>query len=268
MLNQMKELKTTKYFFILVIISSSDILAGIIGILFYSCKIRILLLQLTTKATYWIFTVIVRLLGFTAVLQYVVLLMSSLERYIAVCQPYKYSTHPLINHLKVVFGLTAGFLAVCIGLSSIQIQQLRENRLNVVFVERGKFIWINYVVTFISSIIINVLLVKVWKELKGLTPNDSADRRLIRSASKYVIWTYVMHQSTNIPNLVHFVSKLCGISLTISNVLEAVTSIARSSYGIADVFLFIHFNPGYIVKVKKYFKVRTCTNSVASDNRS
>ncbi|KAF6040779.1 hypothetical protein EB796_000921 [Bugula neritina] len=53
-LNQMKEIKTTKYFFILVNFGISDIIFSISSILYFNCEVREAILQLHAPAAYWI----------------------------------------------------------------------------------------------------------------------------------------------------------------------------------------------------------------------
>ncbi|KAF6039546.1 hypothetical protein EB796_002146 [Bugula neritina] len=91
-LNQMKEIKTIKYFFILVNFGISDIIFSISSILYYNCEVREAILQLHAPAAYWISKLTFAGIGGGAVLRFLAFLFSSIEKYIGVCQPYNISS--------------------------------------------------------------------------------------------------------------------------------------------------------------------------------
>jgi len=53
-LNQMEEIKATKYFWILMNFSISDILYSCISSIYFSCRIKQAILHLHTQTAYWI----------------------------------------------------------------------------------------------------------------------------------------------------------------------------------------------------------------------
>ncbi|KAF6033569.1 hypothetical protein EB796_008122 [Bugula neritina] len=178
-LNQMKEIKTTKYFLILVNFSISDIIFSISSILYYNCEIREAILQLHKPTVYWISKLAFAGIGGGTILRFLAFLLSSIEKYIGVCQPYKYSTHFFINNFKCLTALINIF-----GLLSL---------IALGMIPEIKFCWTSLIIQIISSTLeykvlyswfavqkftlsFNIcLLVKVWKELKVMIQRNSSE---------------------------------------------------------------------------------------------
>jgi len=182
-----------------------------------------------------------------------------------VCHPYKYSTHFFINNIKSVTGLvyliwimssfTFGMileLRICWTPLKIQIMPNTTGYSSV---------YISYtVVTFILFISIVYLLIRIWKELKLMAARNRPEDRLVISASKYIIWSYLVYQ-VNIFVIVFFVVCQTYFFLPeLSNATEAVGVIFMSMYGIVNIFMFVYFHPKYIDRVKKIFRLDKCSH--------
>jgi len=271
-LNQMKEIKTTKYFWILVNFSISDLVFSFSSIVYFTCEVRQAILQLHIPAAYWISKIIFAAMGCGIVLRYFVLLLSSIEKYIGVCQPYKYSTHFFINHFfinnfKCVAGLTYSFgLLIPIALSMIPEIKFCWTSLTIQITPQTREHKVVYALfatqNLILSLLISVVLVKVWKELKLMIQRSSSEDKLIISASKYVIWSYLVYQLNFLFVLVFLVCQTFNSLSTFTIAVEAPSAIFLSMYGIANIFMFIYFHPKYICQVKSMLQLGSHSHRV------
>jgi len=255
LLNQIKEIKTTKYFWILVNFGLSDLIFSMFSILYFNCDVKQVILELHTQITFWISKFLIAGLGYGTILRYLVFLVSSIEKYIGVCHPYEYSTHFFINNIRPASGLIylVGFLSsFTLGMvlelkfcwTPVTIQIISKTmKYNVVY--------ILYPFELITlSIFITFLLVKVWKELKVTTQRDLPEHKLVISASKYIIWSYAVYQLNLLFVIVFLICQTFNFHLKLSNALEATSSILLSMYGITNVVMFIYFHPKHIDHVK------------------
>jgi len=266
-LNQMKEIKTTKYFLILVNFSISDIIFSISSILYYNCGVREAILQLHKPTVYWISKLAFAGIGGGTILRFLAFLLSSIEKYIGVCQPYKYSTHFFINNFKcmtvlaeifgllspIVFGL---ILKIKLCWTSLRIQVLPSTL-------EYKVLYSFFAVqNLILSLLIFVVLVKVWKELKVMIKRNSSEDKLLISASKYIIWSYVVYQLNVLFVIVMMICQTFTFISTLTITVEAISAILFLMYGIVNICMFIYFHPTYIDHVKSILRLITHSHRV------
>lgn len=267
MLYQMEELKNTKYFWVLMNISISDVIYSISKIIFLNCWIRQSILTASRLVGYWLSKMVIAGVGYGAFLRVLVFLVSSVEKYIGVCHPYKYSTHFFINNIKSLSGIIYFFgvlssaahimipeLEFCWTPLTIQIAQ-KTQEYNVVYASFG-------IQNTILSFIISFLLMKVWKELQLMIQRNQSEDKLVISASKYIILSYVVYQLNFIFVVVILICHVFNFSFSIIIVVEAVALSLLSMYGIINVFIFIYFHPKYIDHVKKIFRIDAHSHEV------
>jgi len=266
-LNQMNEIKTTKYFSILINFSISDIIFSISSILYYNCGVREAILQLHAPASYWISKLAFAGIGGGAVLRFSAFLLSSIEKYIGVCQPYKYSTHFFINNFKCLTALINIFgLLSLIALGMIPEIEFCWTSLTIQIISSTLEYKVLYslfaVQNLILSFLISVILVKVWKELKVMIQRNSSEDKLIISASKYIIWSYVVYQLNLLFVIVVLICQTLNFFSSLAITVEAIIAIFVSMYGIVNICMFIYFHPKYIDHVKSILRLVTRSHRV------
>lgn len=260
-LNDMKELKTTKYFWVLTNISVTDITTNIILIVYLNCDIRQLILQLPVTAAYWTFKAIGNLTGYASLLRFMVFLVASVEKYVGVCRPYSYSTHVLIVNLKsfTVFLYVLAFLLKAVG-SLVIAHPLCQASLKVQVAGKtltGSLVGSLYVMTVLTlSILITVLLVKVWRKLREMVSSNAANNKVLMAASKYIILIYVIYQSSLISTVMFVICTILKVSPLITDRVEAVGAVLTSLYSIVNIPLFAFFHPKYLHVVRSHLKLR------------
>lgn len=264
----MTELKTTKYFWILVNITLSDIITSLSTILYFSCGIRILIFKkFFTLIPYLVYMTAQILVVYAAVSRYLVLLISSIERYIAVCKPHVYKTNYLVNNTNKFFG-SAYFLALpySVLIHGEILSQLCWSPIKVGYASIKYRILPIVMLTFTIltlSLVITIFLVKVWKKLRIMAkrPVATKSNKTLPAASKFVIWTYTIHQITNLPLIIFLVYQLLETSEQVF-LIEASTAIFISFYGIGNVALFAYFHSKYILTIKRILKINWFNNRV------
>lgn len=95
-----------------------------------------------------------------------------------------------------------------------------------------------------------------------MTQRNSPDDKLIISASKYIIWSYVVYLFNILLVVVYVLCQTFNFFPPVAIVVEAASAILLSVYGIANASMFIYFHPKYIDRVKSIFRVFTRTNRV------
>jgi len=197
-----------------------------------------------------------------------VFLVSSIEKYIGVCHPYRYGTHFFIKNIKsmtVVFFFLGflNFFASNIMLPKLEfcwtpiaIQSVsREMGYSVVYMLYALAL---RALSFITSF----FLVKVWKELKLMSQRNLPEDELVISASKYIIWSYLLYQLHFSLVVVFLICQSFSLLTKFTVVLETISASLFSFYGIVNVFMFIYFHPKYIDHVKNILRMGTCSRRV------
>jgi len=209
---------------------------------------------------YWLSKLIVVGIGYGASLRVLVFLVSSIEKYIGVCHPYEYSTHFFINNIKslsgviYICGLLSSFahimipeIKLCWTLLAIQIsQKTLEN--NVVYASYGIQ---NCIMSFLISLILN----KIWKELQAMNQRILPKDKLVISATKYSILSFVVYQLSFLFVVVVLICDAVDFLPSIAIPVQALAYSLLSMYGIINVLIFISFHPKYIDHVKRIFRI-------------
>lgn len=266
-LSQIKEIKAN-YFWILMNLGVSDVLYSISSIAFYNCETREAILQLSRPTSYWMSKLALAAIGCAACLRFLAFFVSSFEKYIGVCKPYEYSTHFFIRNIKSVSVLIY-FLGLLSSFAHIMIPEIKfcwtplatqmvpkTLEYNVVYISFG-------IQNIILSQIISAMLVKVWKELKIMTQRNFPEDKLIISASKYIIWCFIVYQVNLLFVIIILIChsvKFLSSSIIID--VETAVQILLSMYGVENVFMFIYFHPNYVNHVKRILRRPACAHRV------
>jgi len=205
--------------------------------------------------------------------RYSVLIVASIERYVAVCRPHEYKTNYVVRKIKICFGLTITltFLySISICATHFPLPELCWSQLKVTFASGRPLIqtYVSLTIPIVSaSLVITILLVKVWMKLRIMTKKPVAGQRnkTLLAASKYIILIYVMHQLLNVLLIIYTTIHLSTFSTSIFIVLEIVSIFGVNLYGIANVILFAYFHPKYVSKIKSILRIDRCSNQVQPD---
>lgn len=185
-LKSMPSLRGKPYLTVLVIVSASDVLYSVAGFLQNSCHIRRALLT-TSLQTLWAVlkeTIIQSSMTF----RYITVCLSSIERYIAVCQPY--TTYKAMVHLgKISVILHLVIFAIFFGLMWMSrydfcvdslLGPVNESSTAILIVVLC-IIWVALVVTIASS---SFILREIHRMKRRAPVNEDAQ---LRKTSRYII---------------------------------------------------------------------------------
>jgi len=269
---QITELKNTKYFWSILNITLVDVEFSIIMFFYFSCEVRVAIYKLSAISMFSLFLAIQVLTAFAVISRYSVLIMASIERYVAVCRPHEYKTNYIVRKIKICFGLTIAltFLySILICVTHLPLPELCRSQLKVTFAS-GRPLILTYGLLTIpivsASLVITILLVKVWRKLRIMTkkPIGGQRNKTLLAASKYIISIYIMHQLLNVLLLIYTTLQLSNFSTSIF-IIEIVSTFCVNLYGVANVILFAYFHPKYVSKIKSILRIDRCSNQVQPD---
>ena len=192
--------------------------------------------------------------------RYWLLALAVLDRYYAVCKPFKYSTSKLVNNigkwsaiawiLNAVLAL-ADVLTTCRHLCFDNVAELADVALSKV----GKYSVVAVIfAAVLPSVISTVLLVKTAVELRRMKQRRSAtaEDKETRSATRYIIGVFIMFYVSIIATAVHE-----GLNLTTKdsseidlNWLTSIVLFTQLLYGIGNVMLYGALNKAYVTQIK------------------
>jgi len=268
---QMAELRTTKYFWTLINITLSDIITSVISPLYFSCELRAAIFKLVSIVIYSLFLTIQVLIRVAVITKYPVLLIASIERYVAVCRPHDYKTNYIVRKIKISFGLAFALTFIYSAfICMVYLPKLCWSQLKIKYAFGKPLILASALLTIpvsAQSLVITILLVKVWRKLRIMIkkPIGGQSNKTLLAASKYIIWIYVMHQISNFLLIILMVLQFTNFS-TLIFVTEIVVIFCVNLYGIANVIVFAYFHPKYVLKIKSILRIDRCSNQVQPDD--
>lgn len=264
LISRMKHLRETKYFGILVSLTLSDMIHSAASILKVSCEMKSSILELPAKASYWLFIIFNAISGSSVLIRYLVLLISSIERYVAVCQPFQYGEHPLVNNTKVIFGVifissfllstlinTTARLPIC--QSALQVKYVSGLASSAIYYSMAAI-----VVLFMLSTAI--LLAIVWWELRLMVKRSTAaDNSGLIAGSRYVIWKFVLHFLRYIPTMLYSVFQVQKLKAAVVETTEASAIIFGSLMRIVSLAAFWYLHPQCVKNLKHVLRFNRCS---------
>lgn len=224
------------YFWILVYISIPDIALSIIMIA----------IALYSGGQFYVLSVIYIIMQTCTLSRYCVLTLASLERYYAVCVPFKYSTNILVNNVGKSTIITWVYSFFFSSMHFFVIAGIFQQ------IVAQQVFFISLVPPTVATI---VFLTKVWKELQrmkaastnGLSQEDAS----LRNASRYVIFTGVLFYSILVPFLIYnTTSVLTKVPPEIHAPLFSTLISFQSLYGVLNVVLYAFMNPSYLTPIR------------------
>ena len=223
-------LSKRNHFWILVGITLADILVAISLALNTSCMIHDI--QLSANNIVGSAFLLVGKES-TAQSRYLLLLLASLDRFYAVCKPFKYGTSTVVNNLgkaSLVMFIVSVVIPVVKLLAMPESLCLSNETGPVLFNDSTKNKALLSVISFslmlLPAVATAILLGNVGWELKKMKKRAGGiEDQELKTASKYVVGTCIMFYSTVVP---HFLFKIAAAILKKQlavDVLELVVSI-------------------------------------------
>ena len=253
-LRKIPGLKELNYFWVLVNITLGDISLSIAVILSTNCTLRLLNNNIVAA-------IIATLLDCTFQFRYWLLAQVVLDRFYAVCKPFKYATSKIINNFGklAAVGVTTNFaLALAKVFSSLR-SLCYSDILGPIVTEPSdvsKYLdFVTILAAVLPIVISTVLLRKIFKELKQMEQrrNMTTEDKETRAATIYVIGTCILFAVSILPTLVLmavYLAKDDSFNPDISW-LEVLTLLAHLMYGIGNVVLYGILNKAYVGSVRK-----------------
>ncbi|KAF6022367.1 hypothetical protein EB796_019326 [Bugula neritina] len=262
----LRQINDKKSLWITTNLSILNICNNITSILLYNCYITETILKLQAPAPFWIFITITSLAGISALSRYLILLLSSIEQYIGVCHPHSYKNSFLVKNMKAVTCISILLLFISVPTCLIMVGPKFCHswvRAAVTYTGRTTGFLAGFLLfTSLVSIIIILLMIRMWKKLKFMMqrPSVVGNQRKVQSASTYIIWTTCLFILMSLPTLASTFIQVIQVYLFW---LEAVSSVIFSVYGTANVALFAYFHKNYIDKIKSMNKNVKCSTKVS-----
>jgi len=270
-LSRMQELKSTKFFWALIHLSINEIISCISLLLYFGCELKLAIFNLPAVTSYWMFAGIRILTGYVVLCRYMIMLFSILERYIAVLHPHDYKTNTFVRNINLIIcGSMIPLLLLPILVDRVTFFPFCKTPL-IVDYESGKALLpkiFYFTCVALFTVSISALQVKLWKKLKSLAEVQvhRERNRKLKTASKYVIWTYITYQLMSFPIILFLVLKLTNLSSYAVHTIQAITVLIGSCYGPSNILVFAYFNSEYRKVVKKIFNCRSAVNRVEPAN--
>ena len=177
--------------------------------------------------------------------RYWLLTLAVLDRYYAVCKPFQYTTSKFINNIGKLAAVA--WLLCAILASALNI--LNHFRLDPVLSEITNYLRVVLIITAVlPSVVSTVLLIRIAVELQRMKQlrNMSVEDQETRSATRYIIFVFVMFYVSLVPSLVN-AGMGPGNSFTW---LPSLALFTHFLYGIGNVVLYGVLNKAYVAKIK------------------
>ena len=252
-LRNMHGLKELNYFWILLNLTLGDIGISIAITLSVICEIW--------NSDNCIITILAYgFIGCTVQVRYWLLTLGVLDRYYAVCKPFKYKTSKFINNvgklaaaawtLNALFAMTDAFITrSCPCLDSVADSVYAWILDIAIYVDVA--IVLNTVVPTVTS---TVLLVKILAEVRRMKQRRSTTTKYdqeTRSATRYTIGIFIMLYLSSMPTIAYVVLYMINSRYkTDFSWLVSLGMLGQLLYGIGNVVLYGVLNKAYVTKIK------------------
>lgn len=243
-LSKMPSLRGSAYYLILVHLSLADIHYAL-NVITHMTWNRPSYFENVSFAAVLIYDV---LLGTSTNNRFMLMLAASLERYIAICQPMKYSTSKYVSHLHIwlVVCWLLSYLLSCLK-TGLSYRRLCFYSLRGPSLEQGMEAGlISLVLKILPALISGVFLVRVMKELKRMGKNNpTQEMAQLRRATRYLITVFVIFYGC-------LISPIIAFSLFIAKVTSPNTfgyylfyELFNSLYGCLNIVIYGWMTPAY-----------------------
>ena len=256
-LRKIPGLKERNYFWVLFNLTFSDIAMSVAVIIFVNCdawNLRNCFITISAFAT----------ITCTFQVRYWLLTLAVLDRYYAVCKPFKYTTSKFINNVgkwaavvwiaSAVLAFAEGF-TICSHLCLDSVPDSVHAMLSQVSNYFDFAVVLAVMVPFTTS---TVLLVKVSLELKRMKQrrNATVEDKETRSATRYITSVFIMFYVSIIPSIVY-----AGVEKVTKDDPEAdftwlvsLSLFAHFLYGIGNVIMYGVLNKAYVAQIRSIFE--------------
>ena len=190
--------------------------------------------------------------------RYLLLLLASLDRFYAVCKPFKYGTSTVVNNLgkaSLAVFIVSVVIPVVKFLAILESLCLSNETGPVLFNGSTKIKALLSIISLslmlLPAVATAILLGNVGWQLKKMKKRARFIGEELKTASKYIIGTCIMFYSIIIP---HFFFKIMATAFKqwASHVKPVASAfwICQSLYGIGNVIFYAYLHPSYVERCK------------------
>jgi len=256
-----KKLRSTKYFWTLMNIGSSDIFASVMLIVQMDCSLKHFALK-QGPAGSKVFLLLVSIPTFISVtIRNSVLALASYERYVAICTPFRYATNKLVQHLAVGYTIiwSVSFVLSVI-IKALYFEQICVDDFGLTLSNKSPIATAIKLPLFgVPAVITIGTLAKVGVELKQMSRRAAqpVEDEALMKAGKYVLLTSILFYLSFFPPLVAMGARGLGkLPEEKAGLIDISAFIVQGLYGTLNVILFIYLNPSYIQQVIRLLKCK------------
>ena len=260
-LTTMSELRKRNYFWILLNLTLTDILASVAFSVGVSCMFYQLQMYADSKIASG---VILLAMDTTSLSRYFQLTLASLDRFYAVCRPFDYNDSKLLKNIGKLF-LLSWIVILSLGIANIFVSSdMCFSKVGPFLGKQGDTNYMQVVLVFaivIPSVATAVLLGKAMNELRAMKKrrNMSEEDREVRSATKYIIVSCILFYSTVVLTFTFVVINISmNIKTDVNRVFQWVAVAFHTLYGVGNVIMYGWLNPAYLTTIRSMFNSFHC----------
>lgn len=186
--------------------------------------------------------------------RYYILAAASIEKYLAICHPFKYENHVFIRHIKLwcLMAWAIPILLVVIRdilfFDSIQFNEI----LGAHNLAKGEILaLLNFAMAlpFSTAIFCQIKILLEIRRMRQLPTVKASEDRVITSASKYLIIITGVLLTCLLPPVIIFVLMVLSVFTYDMNTLMLILAMLTASYGFVNVLAFAILSTSYQQKV-------------------
>lgn len=256
---QMKSFKSKPIGIIIICITLGDITSDFVVFVRNYTANAILTRTNFADATVYILSI----LDFGPMVRYYILAVASIEKYLAICHPFKYENHIIIRYIKlwcVMAWLTPLFINIIrdsFFFGCIQYDEILGVH-NVGDVKTLPFVAFSLTLPFVTAAFCQVAMIREIRRMRQLPTFRASEDKVVTSASKYLMIIVIFFLLCLFPPVLLFILMVLGVFNYDLVALLIAVGITSSTYGFVNIIAFTALSSSYQQKVKTMFSVLLC----------